>query len=408
PGDLADLNARHAAVLGQEAIYDFVVATKLKEVLAPNQPLRWGLSSADGYGGGLLPLETYTTLQTLLPLTKVVPDGRLRERLTAIPDRRWLDLLGVEWVVADKVRDLWIEGVYHDLGTPRVLRPGETLRWLVEPSFPADGVSLMVARPLPEGVTVAIRVNEGAWVPLSSEHLHPAVDAWFSARLPLPAAFARTVELHLSPAEADGQLGAPANLALGGLTLTNSHLGSFEALPASPNFRTTLSGDVKVYRRGDALGRAWVVPVAQRAPPGAIAASLADPAFDPRSEVVLAGGVRGDASGMPIDAARTTSGSVTWLRETPEALVLRVTTDGAGWLVLADNWFPGWGATIDGTPVAIERANLFARAVPIPSAGMHVVEFHYRPRSLVIGTTITALALLALLGLTVKVTADRK
>src|SRR5690606_37303102 len=86
PGDLADLESRHAGLLGPEAIYDLVVATKLKEVLAPNQPLRWGLSTVDGYGGGLLPLRNYTTLQSLLPLTKIVPDGRLRERLTAVPE----------------------------------------------------------------------------------------------------------------------------------------------------------------------------------------------------------------------------------------------------------------------------------------------------------------------------------
>ena len=43
PGDLARLQERYSARLSDEAVYDLVVATKLKEVLAPNQPMRWRL-----------------------------------------------------------------------------------------------------------------------------------------------------------------------------------------------------------------------------------------------------------------------------------------------------------------------------------------------------------------------------
>jgi uncharacterized membrane protein YfhO len=85
--------------------------------------------------------------------------------------------------------------------------------------------------------------------------------------------------------------------------------------------------------------------------------------------------------------------------ETPTDLRLKVTTDGAGWLVLADNWYPGWMATLNGRPVAIERANLFARAVAIPGPGSHEVHFRYRPRSLLLGSALTAFGLLALAAL---------
>ncbi|MGC9333782.1 MAG: hypothetical protein ACP5JJ_06530, partial [Anaerolineae bacterium] len=62
PGDLADLQAMYAGSLSPEALYDLVVATKMKEVLAFNLPLRYRLFSVDGYDGGLLPTAQYVTL----------------------------------------------------------------------------------------------------------------------------------------------------------------------------------------------------------------------------------------------------------------------------------------------------------------------------------------------------------
>ncbi|MDQ4077834.1 MAG: hypothetical protein M3220_16500, partial [Chloroflexota bacterium] len=129
PGDLAALEARYAGLLGEEAIYDFVVAMKLKEVLAPNQPMRWDLLTADGYGGGLLPTARWVEFQRTLPLAEIVPDGRLREQLTRIPRRALLDVMGVEWLVADKVLDWWNEDIFHDLGAPLLLDAGDIVQW---------------------------------------------------------------------------------------------------------------------------------------------------------------------------------------------------------------------------------------------------------------------------------------
>jgi uncharacterized membrane protein YfhO len=67
-----------------------------------------------------------------------------------------------------------------------------------------------------------------------------------------------------------------------------------------------------------------------------------------------------------------------------------------GYAVLVDAYDQGWRATVDGTPVAVERANVCFRAVPVP-AGSHVVEYTYRPRSIALGLAVTAFT--ALLGL---------
>ena len=64
-----------------------------------------------------------------------------------------------------------------------------------------------------------------------------------------------------------------------------------------------------------------------------------------------------------------------------------------GWLVLLDNYFPGWQALIDGTPAKIYRANFTFRAVRV-SEGRHQVEFFYRPMSFALGAFVTGGALL--------------
>jgi uncharacterized membrane protein YfhO len=77
----------------------------------------------------------------------------------------------------------------------------------------------------------------------------------------------------------------------------------------------------------------------------------------------------------------------------PERIVIETSGDRNGWLILTDAWYPGWRATVDGTPVEIARADVLFRAVPVP-AGRHRVEFVFAPMSLWIGAGISLLALI--------------
>lgn len=72
--------------------------------------------------------------------------------------------------------------------------------------------------------------------------------------------------------------------------------------------------------------------------------------------------------------------------------------DREGWLVLRDNYFPGWTAEVDGVDAPIEVANFSFRAVKVP-AGKHVVEFAYRPTSFRIGLALSLIGLLVCAGL---------
>lgn len=65
--------------------------------------------------------------------------------------------------------------------------------------------------------------------------------------------------------------------------------------------------------------------------------------------------------------------------EKPQAehLILNCRATRAGYAVLLDEWTHGWSATVDGIATPIERADVLARALPVP-AGEHRIEMRYR------------------------------
>ena len=60
------------------------------------------------------------------------------------------------------------------------------------------------------------------------------------------------------------------------------------------------------------------------------------------------------------------------------SLYLSTTTSHESLLVVADSYYPGWKAYVDGTEIEILAANLNQRAIVLP-AGKHVVRFDYVP-----------------------------
>ncbi|HEX5272280.1 MAG TPA: hypothetical protein VFW33_17405 [Gemmataceae bacterium] len=68
-----------------------------------------------------------------------------------------------------------------------------------------------------------------------------------------------------------------------------------------------------------------------------------------------------------------------------------VRADGPGFLVLADIAFPGWGATIDGQPTRLYRADYLFRGIELP-AGRHEVVFRFEPASYERGRVVSLVA----------------
>ena len=80
----------------------------------------------------------------------------------------------------------------------------------------------------------------------------------------------------------------------------------------------------------------------------------------------------------------------------PIRKIIKTRSDQPGLLVIAENFHPGWQATLDGEPTTIYRANYTAQALYLP-AGEHVFTLLYLPTSLIAGTGISALTTLLLL-----------
>jgi hypothetical protein len=114
-------------------------------------------------------------------------------------------------------------------------------------------------------------------------------------------------------------------------------------------------------------------------------------AFDPASEVVLSEESPVVLDGMPV------AGEVRWEERSPGRLQLSVTADRAALLVVADNWYPAWQATVDGSEAPVMRAYHTLRAVPVP-AGEHTVTMEYRSAVLARSLWLSVVALLVLTG----------
>jgi uncharacterized membrane protein YfhO len=82
------------------------------------------------------------------------------------------------------------------------------------------------------------------------------------------------------------------------------------------------------------------------------------------------------------------------LREDNGHIALRTTRTGPGWLVIAQAWYPGWKARVNGIETPILRANYAFGAVKL-DAGASRIELDYEPKSLIVCGVITLASALA-------------
>ncbi|OGW62562.1 MAG: hypothetical protein A2V83_07405 [Nitrospirae bacterium RBG_16_64_22] len=149
-----------------------------------------------------------------------------------------------------------------------------------------------------------------------------------------------------------------------------------------PKLSLVRSGGAYVYRNGSAMPRAFVVHETEvLSEPGAVAARLRDPDFDPGKTALLVRGPR--LIGQEGSDAR-----VRIMDYAPEVVRIDVSLEREGVLVLSDAWYSGWTAAVDGLPAEVLRTNLAFRGVQL-SAGAHVVEFRYDPPSFRAGLWIS-------------------
>ncbi len=386
PGDLTELQSIFADQLSEQAFYDLIVATKMKEIIAPNLPLYYRVPAVDGYDGGVLPLKNYLEFQKLfLDPALIQTDGRLREQLQSLPAARWLDLMNVRYVITDKVGDQWYDGVLHDLRFVIPLAAGQSVSTTQVPPLRADALSVVYSDPRSAGplARIAVTFDDGSQrqlelrdQPLETKEGRSAARlAWDEPR--------RVTAVQVTGA---------AGLTLHGVALVNSQNGAFQSFAIAPQgeFELVHSGDVKIYENRTVSARAFLASDALFATGDAEALQLMQSeTFDPAKTVVLSGAGenegRREGETSPPSSPSLTPSIVSY---SPERIVIDVTAPQPGYLVLTDAYYPGWLATVDDKPVEVERADILFRAVKIP-AGQHRVELRYQPQSFTFGLLIS-------------------
>ncbi len=83
-------------------------------------------------------------------------------------------------------------------------------------------------------------------------------------------------------------------------------------------------------------------------------------------------------------------------REDTRELVIDAEAPENGFLLVADTFYPGWTAQVDGAPTPIYRANHSVRGIPLPK-GRHEVRFTYEAPGFARGLEISLLAVSILL-----------
>lgn len=83
----------------------------------------------------------------------------------------------------------------------------------------------------------------------------------------------------------------------------------------------------------------------------------------------------------------------------PDQNTVRIecSSDKPSFLVVTDQFYPGWTASVDGVATPVYATNYAFRGVPL-SAGKHVVVMNFRPMSFIIGSCMALMAVLLMLG----------
>lgn len=185
------------------------------------------------------------------------------------------------------------------------------------------------------------------------------------------------------------------NLVAARYLIVDTSVGDLTNLVARDMEMIWKRGTIRVYENHQALPRAYFVPLVRVIEdPDRILPRLSQFAHDPRRAALVAGSL---PDGFGAGRARS-SGEVTIVQDRSEEVSLEVQATADGFLVLTDQYYPGWEATVNGEPTEIVVANHAFRLIQVPAGHSRVV-FRYRPDSLWVGALVSTVTILALVGL---------
>jgi hypothetical protein len=142
--------------------------------------------------------------------------------------------------------------------------------------------------------------------------------------------------------------------------------------------------------------RVRIIPEARKVDSNREAASfLVQPGFDPDRLLLLHRRKRDEALQQSTAPARSARAQI--VSEDSRHVRVDVEAPQGGYLLLADTYYPGWQAQVDGTAATLHRANISLRAVWLPP-GAKKVEFVYEATAFFRGIKLASVALVLLLA----------
>ncbi len=141
----------------------------------------------------------------------------------------------------------------------------------------------------------------------------------------------------------------------------------------------------------DSAPRVWIAPiVVTLADANALEKAMNDKNWNPEETAFIT------APLTPMQAEGKKPGdkgaTAQIVQENPLHLEIAADSPQSGVLIVADTYYPGWHATVDGQAAEIYRANLNFRGIYIP-AGKHTITMAYEPQSWRTGAIVSAISL---------------
>jgi hypothetical protein len=163
-----------------------------------------------------------------------------------------------------------------------------------------------------------------------------------------------------------------------------------------PHLKLVKDGPIRIYENPDALPRVFFVHrVAVAASEQAVLDMMQAPSFDPRQVACIS-----PSEAQKLPAGTAPEGGAAENNHSPRSIevmtyglnriFLRVGDGRPGLMILADNYYPGWKALIDHRPAPVLRVDHTLRGVWV-EAGVHDVQFEFKPIALTLGAFISLL-----------------
>lgn len=154
----------------------------------------------------------------------------------------------------------------------------------------------------------------------------------------------------------------------------------------------TAGSGLKIYQSTNAFPRVWSVHRAVAiVSQNQIPSTMEDIGFDLRHAAFFLGET-------PKLSACAGEDQTTLVRSDFNSVVIEANMQCRGLVVLSDNYYPGWTATVDGRPARIWEAYTAIRGVEV-EAGTHRIEMRYRPLTVRLGALTLLLSVMGLVGL---------